>query len=478
MSDDDGWLRLHPLSVLVNLLPRLWATARSLWPLLLAWAFGRVSGAAVFDLAILAMFLLPAVFGTAVHWATLRYRLRGDQLEIDTGLLRRTHRSIARDRVQNVEVVRNVFHRLAGLAEVRVETASGTEVEGLLSALSVAEAEALVLALRPSSPPASDDVPETPAPAVELLAQPSVVDLLWTGATGLRLATVGVALGFAVQLLGERAGPSGADMTAVARGAGLLQSLAIVALVGASGFWVSVATTFLRHAGFRLEARGERLSVEEGLFTRRRTELPRDRVQLVTFEQGLVRRWLGFGVLSLETAAARQEGDGTERSSARVPWVADADVAALIARVLPAGTDPADLSLSRPHPSAGPRAAAVAGVLAVAAAGVASWLFGPVGAVALLGVPFAAGVAWQTASHQRWAVTEDLVVTRTGWLSHQTSLVPRPKIQSVATFASPLLQRAGLARLTVRIAGRALVLPLMEREVADDLLVRLSRHPG
>ncbi len=495
MSDEATFLRLHPLSPLVNLLPRLGASVRSLWPLALAWLWGRASGEALFDVFLVCAILVPAVFGTFAHWATLRYRVADGQLEIESGVLSRTRRTIGRDRVQNVEIVRNLFHRLAGLAEVRVETASGTEVEGLLSALSLAEADALVLALRPglatAVPPASPgDGPDggdlgpaapptaaAPPPTVEVLAQPTALDLLWTGATGLRLATVGVGLWLAFQLVAQRAGSEAEGVRDLTSGDAGWRSVGLVALVAAGGFWVSVGGTFLRHAGFVLRARGDRLEVEEGLLTRRRTELPRDRVQLVTFEQGFVRRQLGFGTLSLETAAARTDGDGTERVSARVPWVDAADAPDLVRRVLRPATDPRQLELRPPHPSAGWRAAWPVAAAATVGAALATAALGPPGALTLLAAPVAAAQAWLGAQRQGWAVTDDLVAARTGLWSRRTLLVPRPKIQSVATSSTPLLARAGLARVAVRIAGRSLVLPLMTSAEADELLARLGATP-
>ena len=64
--------------------------------------------------------------------------------EMQSGLLNRQVRVIPPERIQNVELTRNVFHRMSGLVEVRVETASGTDIEGQLSALSEHEALALM----------------------------------------------------------------------------------------------------------------------------------------------------------------------------------------------------------------------------------------------------------------------------------------------------------------------------------------------
>lgn len=468
---DEGWRRLHPASVLVNLLPRMASAARAAWPLLLAWVYGRATGTMGLDLALLALFVVPSVTSTVLHWATLRYRVDASGLQIDSGWLRRTHRTLQRDAVQDVQVVRNVFHRLAGLAEVRIETASGREVEGLLSALSLPEAEALCAALRRPLPAGPSAAPVASAELAALGWQ----QVAWFAATSLRPATVTVGLLLAWQLLLERGGPSnpGGSVAEVASGAA--PSLAIAVLVASGAFWVAAGTSYARHAGFRLSAEGDVLRAEEGLFTRRRTELRTPRIQIVTFEQSVVRRWLGFGALAIETAAGRPEGDGTERASTTVPFVPDAAAASLVQAVLRPAGDPASLVWRGPHPSAGWRAALPRAAAAAVGAG-AAVLVGVPAPLAAVAVPVVAGLAWRRATAERWTVTDELLATRTGWWSWSTSLVPLRRVQSVVLARTPWLARVGLVRVAVRIAGRAIALPLMADAEAEDLRSRVL-HP-
>ena len=54
---------------------------------------------------------------------------------IRTGLIFRNERHIPFSRIQNVDAIQNVFHRLFGVVEVRVETGGGKEEEAKLSVL-------------------------------------------------------------------------------------------------------------------------------------------------------------------------------------------------------------------------------------------------------------------------------------------------------------------------------------------------------
>ncbi len=48
---------------------------------------------------------------------------------IRSGLIFRNERHVPFSRIQNVDAIQNVFHRLFGVAEVRVETGGGKEEE-------------------------------------------------------------------------------------------------------------------------------------------------------------------------------------------------------------------------------------------------------------------------------------------------------------------------------------------------------------
>ncbi|MFN7144746.1 MAG: PH domain-containing protein, partial [Myxococcota bacterium] len=139
VASRDEWRSLEPASLLVNLIPDLWRTVRAAWPLLLAVLVGG-GIANLVNLGILGVFLASAVGRTVLHFLTLRYRLHEGKLEIRTGLIGRRFRVIDPARIQNVEIVQNVFHKAAGLVELRIETAGDSGAEGMLSALSIREA--------------------------------------------------------------------------------------------------------------------------------------------------------------------------------------------------------------------------------------------------------------------------------------------------------------------------------------------------
>lgn len=467
-GSETPWKRLHPASVVVNLVPRTWRLVRSLWPLLLAMLYGqRASGEAMVDAGFLVVFAMLTFGNTILHWLTLRYRFHDGRLEIRTGLLNRQARVIAPERVQNTELVRNVFHRMSGLVEVRIETASGTEVEGQLSALSLADAQALVDALERgrgrAAEPEDDD-----APAV---VENSPMDLVRYGLTATRFGAAAVLIGVLLEGLGW-IDPAGIAETWTQLGT---TGVAALILGVVTGTWlVGTVGVVVRHYGFRLLARHDGLVAEEGLLTRRKVELPLRKVQIVTISEPWLRRLIGVGSVHIETAAAREEGGGTQRSEAVVPIVERHRLQEVVAVALP-GLD-LDLQATRlhpPHPRALIRAVGRGALRGLIFGGLLAWWWWPWGLLALVLVPISVLLAWLDHRHQGWLLTDQVLIARKGWLSRQTRIVGRDKLQSLEVEAGPVLRRYGLGELVVRVAGGAVALPIVGWDQALDLQARL-----
>jgi len=478
-AEDVPWRALHPASVVVNLVPRTWALVRGFWPLLLVVVFGGASDRSwVADLPILLWLFVAAVGNTVVHWATLRYRLADGRLELRSGLLNRQKRVFSPRKIQHVEVVRNIFHRVTGLAEVRIETASGDEVEGLLSALSIDEAQRLVGALQDArAQTASAPVPgEGQAPP---LVSNGPAELAMYGATSLRLGWVLVALGVGFEA-----------WTSMQQGAidGLVDDATLQALptawltLGALGIvlasWVGgILGAMLRHHGFELRPTRDSLVVRQGLTTTRRIELPVRRVQLVQVRASWLRRWLGFGSVRVETASAQGSAQGLERAAAMVPVVPADHLQDVLDQALPGVTRPASTSLQPPDPRALRRARVRAVVWGLLISGVVVWRLSWWGLPALV---LPALLWWRAAldhRHQGWAVTDDLVVSRRGYLTRTTTWAAAGRVQSVSVEQGPFLRRYGLAQVVVRMAGgSAVVLPLLDEAEAWDLSTTLAER--
>ena len=455
---DVPWRRLHPASLLVNLVPTAWRTFLRVWPLLLALVVGR-SVQGVLDLGLIALFFMMAVLRTVLHFATLRYRFAAGRLEIHYGLFGRVHRALSPERIQNVAVVQNVFHKLAGLVELRIEMAGDTGLaaaDGLLSALSIEEAEFLRSQLgRPGSHVAA------PRGEVEAIDSAGLLEVVAYGMSAGRVGTAAVAVGVLLDLANNLA-PGSMALRPENLGPFAMVGLALLALAG--GYLLSVGAAVLRWYGHQWWRDGDHLHFESGLLTRRRMDIPLRKLQLVQASEPLVRRAMGFASLLLDTAALA--GPTTRDSVATEGYVPMVDRAHLVERIREAfpGLDtPIDGDLQPCAPQAVARAV-VGGALRTAVVCV------PLGAVlhqpGFWALPLLAGaVGFLDGRRQGWQLTPKFIVVRRGFLSRDTWVLPRDKVQSVRMEEGPVQRAVGLGRVVIWFPGGRL--PLPEVQAAD-----------
>jgi len=236
------WRGLHPAGLGVAVLPRVLGALSASWPLWLALWF---SNGLRFGLPELALLLAPIAVASAaavVEHLTLRWRLDdAGRLELRTGWWTRTTRTLAADRIQHVQLVQRLPHRLFGLVAVEVQTASGEEPEVQLSALLRADGEALAAALGGGAPAAASSVPGA-------WLTLSTADLVRYGATstGWSAAAVG---GFALLEVAQQRDPVGFAAALERLGVPALVALAVALLTGAWLF--GIGTALVRYWGIR-----------------------------------------------------------------------------------------------------------------------------------------------------------------------------------------------------------------------------------
>jgi putative membrane protein len=138
LTNLDSFHYLHPLSVLFEIAKTI---RNNLIPTVAALLSARSGGWIGYSIgtAILSIGLIVAL----VRYFTFRYRIEDRSLVIHQGLWGRLNRTVPLDRIQNIDLSQNLFHRLLKVGEVRVETASGTEPEAIMRVLSIAEVEQL-----------------------------------------------------------------------------------------------------------------------------------------------------------------------------------------------------------------------------------------------------------------------------------------------------------------------------------------------
>lgn len=473
------WKSLSPRAPLAALVPVVAMVVRSLGGALLpaflmadhgypAYIWGTVIAVALFG-----------VFGGLYEVATLRYRVVDGQLEIHSGLFTKSSRFIEAARVQNTEVLQPFVSKLLGLVELKVETASGQKADGHLRGLEPAEAQAIIDALhaaRGLAVPTLGTLHGGAGPEGEVLAQARLVDLLRYGATASGLGVLAVVLGTFNELMEvfqKRVLPwMMARWEALGRPGMGWVSVTLAVLTGVLALWaVNVVLALLRFHGFRLVETAGHFRAVSGLVTRRQVTVRRERMQQVVVDEPLLRRWLGFGSVEVETAGVRTGSEPAERAELLVPVVPTPGLEPLVQRLIPELPSALHALPWRPaHPRALLRARIRAVGFSLLLAVPATVFLGRWGALAWVLLPLLLTEVWFDWRFQGWLITESLVVVRQGFWRRRTTVLQRARIQSVKALQGPLERGYGIGRVHVAVAGSDVTLPCVGWEEAQRLI--------
>lgn len=440
---------------------------------------------------------VPSLVIAAAQWAMFRYRLEGDDLVIDSGVMARRRRIIPVDRIQNVDLQQSALERLVGVAELRIETASGGgETEAGLTVLSVTEARALQVHLLDQRKARRSELGEGVTGVADHSARPqrqllrlSSADLALAGATSNEAGLIAAGLATILEVGGRFGALEGIVAwvdQAVAAGAGIGVigvGVAVVLLIIAFmvlGWLVSIVATVVRYHGFTLSRSGDDLIRTYGLLSRHHATVPLERVQAVRVEETLLRRAFGLAALKIETAGGRlQDQSGGGGAEAYVPIARSRDVGRLLREVFEdARFDDVTLELVAP-PSRVREFIRMALMVALAAAGLAAVAGRQLIALLLLVAP-----AWLLARERYrsrgWARAAGYVLARSGVLTRTTWIIPERKVQTLHVRETPFQRRWGLATLLVDTAagGRVATVVDLYRDTATRLLAELAAASG
>lgn len=466
--------------------------------------FGRLPSG--WEVWLLVLFLPATIFSVARY---LSFRLRYDEQElvITTGLVFRNIRHIPFSRIQNVDAVQNVVHRLLGVVEVRVETGGGKEEEARMSVLPKAAFEEMRSHVFRERSRIVTDVTEEErrggSSDPPVLVHLPIRELLLCGFLENKgMVFIGASAGVIWEagifnrLTDSFFGSLFRGEDAVGRGffRNLVRAISDdgplpfgqigIAMVGIAVVLllvriISMLWGFVRLYDFRLTRMGEDLRSEYGLFTKVTATVPIRRVQAITIHAGPLHRLLKRSTIRVETAGGAGKQKAANAREWLAPLIRQEAVPHLLQHVVP-GFDLAAVDWQPVHPRAFARAmkksVLLSAVLSLGASFLIGW--GAIGVLVLM-------LLWSTintrqyVAHLGWADGDEVVMKRSGWIWQQITLARVNKIQAVTLHESPFDRRAAMARVRVDTAGAGELshrvdIPYLDRQIASALAARLS----
>jgi putative membrane protein len=446
------------------------------------------------------IFIIPNAAVALLRYVSYRYRFEPNEMVIRSGLVFRQERHIPYARIQNIDAVQQLLHRVLNVVEVRLETGSGQTAEATMSVLPMEALQQMrerVFAGRHAASASIETAEPSPqAPLLELGPRELMLSGFIENRGGVVIAAAfGLLweLGLVDRLIGR-----GAEADQFGRGfvrdlvrtfqgtMTMAMSRLALAFAAVTGLLVlvrvlSMGWAVVRLYGFRLTLQGDDLRSDYGLLTRVAATIPLHRIQTLTVRERLLHRLFGRVAVNVDTAGGRvNQGETSSDREWLAPILRREALPEFIRQVLGA------MHLDRVewHPvAAGAFRREIKGWLVMAAivmgglAMVAGW-WGALAAPLLL--VWAVVGARKTVEHLGWAVTEDAVLFRRGWISRRVVIVRFAKIQTVMLGENPFDRRWAMARVRVDAAGASessrIDIPYLPRETAHRLRNELARH--
>ncbi len=441
-------------------------------------AFSKAGlGKGLFYAAILVVVILGF---RALAWWRFTYTVSPDELLIESGVISRNRRSIPWDRVQDVDIERDLFARIFGWAKVKLETGGAGKDEGSLDSIAIKDAEALRHLVRSrrsgalaAAPLADDTAAVTPAFVMPFrrLIQAGFLNfsLVWMAVLYAIFESVKDWLPFKGKDLERWMGANGGDLfnpTAIAFAIGAFILLGMV-----SGIVQMIVTNF----DFRLGVDGNGLRRARGLFTRSEIVIPRKRIQLAMVTRRWLARQFGFAHVAVQTLGTGHGKTGGTQDLA--PLANPAEAAEMLAL---AGdfAEPASRDF-QPVAPAHAWLEVVTNTLLVAIIVLVAVWFSTAALWGLWLLPLIATLSYAAHRPHGWTKADPLLAIRRGWFAQKMALLPVRNIQSLHIERGPLQRALGLATLSIDTAGGSFLglritnLPHQTaRDLARDLRAR------
>jgi putative membrane protein len=525
-SQSNQFLRLHPSSLLFDLIAHsrayLVPAAVGLW--------GATQGDMTF-LIISAVIFVPVFLTSVFRYFTFRYQIADEHLIIRKGLVFQSDRTVPISRIQNIDFVQNPLHRVFGVAEIKIETASGTKPEANMRVLSMAQLDSLrqaVFAQQKLIDNRANGNSESQAPVPGLdselgdrglqsesnkLVSPSSLGewiqvedkettLLeiptdWLIKAGLASNRGMILIGIIVGAIFPFVRPIGAIgdfFESLSEGGQSITALILISVLGTIGILLllrllGVAWFVLRFHGYKLVRHGDDMRISCGLLTRVSATVPRQRIQFISIHRTLFMRMMGVSSIRIETAggAGTDNENATETVSKRwfVPVIRDEQVSGLLSELRPGlDWDESAIEFQALAPKVGRRlcrAAVLQGLLILGIGIAISRPWGWIAGVVLM--PMLVLWALKKSKSMRYAQTENGVVYRTGVFTRKISMTFFEKIQTLRVDQSPFDRRWKMAKLCVDTAAAGpadhqVFVSYLDEQFAQEELQRLRLKTG
>ncbi|MEM1120537.1 MAG: PH domain-containing protein [Bacteroidota bacterium] len=258
--------------------------------------------------------------GSIIAYFKFYYYIKDDEFIIEKGLLSKTKINIPFDRIQTINFEQNIIHQIFNVVSLEIDSAGSNQKEISLQAIKRSQAEAIrSFIMSEKAKIQQETVNEKVATSYQkeqpdLLMQLSPLDLLKIGISQNHLRGLGIIFGFGFWIWQSvedflpdyRAGENPMEYVEKELGMGAFISGWTYFLVALLIFSVliSLVMTVFQHFGLKFYRTKIGFKVSSGLFTKRESSANMHKIQLIRWEDSILKRIFGIFRLSLFQASS------------------------------------------------------------------------------------------------------------------------------------------------------------------------------
>jgi putative membrane protein len=492
MSHISSGNRLHPSSpffLIIELIKSFFV------PLLVALFAG---GGDRYEL-IGAVFVIPSTIAVLLQYSVYRYQLLDHEIVIREGVFVKNIRHVQYQRIQNLNLIRNPLHRLLGVAQLELESASGGKPEAVMRVLSLSAVEAIREKVMHAKAGVQRKNASTQSDATlrnaedskgesarEILSLP-LSELIKAGIISNKgILVVAFFFGILAQTRATEAFFNTLEahlepwLNAINLDFSQPVTIVLMVILGLVGFFVVIrmlsilymVITFYR---FRLIEADDKLQVSYGLLTQFNATVPRQRIQQLSITQNLFHRLFERVAVRIATAGGSAQ-QGHDRQSFK--WIAPIlpvqQCETFVTDIQPSLSQEVQQWHAVPF-RAWRRVTRFYTLLLLMIMMALYPLIGWQVVWLLLFIPVIVVYARKLVASMRYGFSSNGLIYQRGWIVQHRTLVPINKIQSVNFYQSPFDRRNHMARVSIDVAGVDVTQPsiairYLDVDVAQSLL--------
>lgn len=418
-------------------------------------------------------FLLVA--GLANWWRFL-YKVEDGLIHIKSGIFVRKNLYLTNDRIQVIDITAGVIQRIFGLVRLDIQTAGASSRAAAIEAITREKAEKINRLLRHGEIESTNEDEEgiftKPEPEIKKTITLPNKELLiaasTSGSFGIALSVIGTVFSQVEPILSESDFyeylynhlPSQSDTTFYIA---LIIGFIILAWL------LSFFGTLFNYGNFKLELKEKEIVISRGIFEKKRSTVPFNRIQAIHISEGIIRQPLGYASLHLESAA----GYGDDKGSGSIvffPLIQRGKILSFFNEVLPDYQK--ELDAVKP-PSRSLRRYIFRSTILVTLVTAAAWWWLALN-LAIWILPLLA-VLWGWLKYNDTALGwgEDILVLRSRKLAKSTAYIKKKRVQDITISQSPFQRYRDLCTVQVHVASgdRGKSFSVRDLELEDGLSV-------